>query len=137
MKNWLASQNKPNVQSVFIGQLVTELCLGLGLDADLTGEKVEAEMKAFTVQDFFAMNLRLGGDDAPLIGDKEEEEDDDGNEEQQQQGGEVIPHGGPVMMDWESVRSFLMVYKDDWLDESVGRKERPISINVLNIQGPS
>ena len=93
MKKWLASQNKPNDQSVCIGPLVIELCLGLGIDADLTGEKVEAEMKAFTVQDFFAMNLRLGGDDAPLIGDKEEEEDDDGNEEQQQQGGDGIPHG--------------------------------------------
>ena len=34
------------------------------------------------------MNLSLGGEDAPLIGDKEEEEeeeDDEGNEEQQQQ----------------------------------------------------
>ncbi|MEQ5167077.1 hypothetical protein ABN262_23400 [Citrobacter youngae] len=93
MKNWLASLNKPNVQSVFIGPLVTKLCIGLGLDADLTGEQVEAEIKEFTVQDFIAMNLRLGGDDAPLIGDKEEEEDDEGNEEQQQQGGEGNPHG--------------------------------------------
>ncbi|MEQ5248916.1 hypothetical protein [Escherichia coli] len=108
MKDWLASQNKPNVQSVFIGLLVTELCLGLGLDADLTGEKVDAEMKALTEQNIFAMNLSLGGDDAPLIGDKEEEEDDDGNEEQQQQGGEGIPHGGPMMMDWESTSSFHM-----------------------------
>jgi len=38
VKDWLASQNKPNFQSVFIGLLVTQLCLGLGLDADLTGE---------------------------------------------------------------------------------------------------
>ncbi|MEQ5154380.1 hypothetical protein ABN254_21395 [Providencia rettgeri] len=57
------------------------------------------------------MNLSLGGDDAPLIGDKEEEEeeeDDEGNEEQQQQGGEDVQHGGPVMMDWESTRTFHM-----------------------------
>ena len=57
------------------------------------------------------MNLSLGGDDAPLIGDKEEEEeeeDDEGNEEQQQQGGEGVQHGGPVMMDWESTRAFHM-----------------------------
>jgi len=76
--------------------LVTEFCLGLGLDADLTGEKVEAEMKAFTVQNIFPMNLSLGVDDAQLIGDKEEEEeeeDDEGNEEQQQQGGEGVQHG--------------------------------------------
>jgi len=83
VKKWLASQNKPNVQSIFIGPLVIELCLGLGLDANLTGEKVETEMKAFTVQDLFVINLWLGCDDAPLIGDKEEEEeeeDDEGNE---------------------------------------------------------
>jgi len=108
VKKWLAPQHRLNVQSVFIGPLVTELCLGLVLDADLTGEKIESEMKAFTVQDFFAMNLRLGGNDAPLIGDKEEEEDGEGNEEQQQQGGEGVQHGGPVMMDWESTRSFHM-----------------------------
>ena len=88
--------------------MVTEFCLGLGLDADLTGEKVEAEMKAFNVQNIFAMNLSLVGDDPPLIGDKEEEEDDEGNEEQQQQGGEGVQHGGPVMMEWESTRPFHM-----------------------------
>jgi len=111
VKNWLASLNKPNVQSVFIGLLVTDLCLGLGLDADLTSEKVEPEKKAFTVQNIFAMNLSLGGDDASLIADKEEEEekeDDEGNEEQQQQSGEGVQYGGPVMMDWESTRVFHM-----------------------------
>jgi len=111
VKKWLASQNKPNFQSVCIGPLVIELCLGLGIDAELTSEKVEAEMKTFTVQDFFAMNLRLGGDDAPLIGDKEEEEVeeiDEGNEEQQKEGGDGVQHGGPVMMDWESTKSFHM-----------------------------
>lgn len=61
VKKLLGAQNKPNVQAVYIGPLVTELCLGLGLDAYLAGEKVEAEMKAFTIRDFFAMNLRSGG----------------------------------------------------------------------------
>lgn len=44
-KSWLAAQIKTNVQTIFIGTLVTELCRGLGLEAKLEREKVDTRME--------------------------------------------------------------------------------------------
>nr|GMD60330.1 hypothetical protein Iba_chr12aCG10130 [Ipomoea batatas] len=60
VKKWLAAQFKANVQTVFVGPLVTELCHALGLEAKLAREKIEARMVAISIPEFVSMGLRLG-----------------------------------------------------------------------------
>ncbi|MEQ5220422.1 hypothetical protein ABN226_18720, partial [Morganella morganii] len=83
-KKWLQTQQKSKVQTVFIGPFVTKLCIGLGLLNRLMGERSDVFTISFSVGEFFAAELKLGGDDAPDLeaSDEDDDEDEEENEEE-------------------------------------------------------
>ncbi|MEQ5248956.1 hypothetical protein, partial [Escherichia coli] len=82
-RKWLQTQQKTKVQTVFIGPFMTKLCYGLGLLNQLMGERSDGCLIPFTVGEFFAAELRLGGDDAPDLNDSDDDEDEEENEEEE------------------------------------------------------
>ncbi|XP_031130487.1 uncharacterized protein LOC116032183 [Ipomoea triloba] len=115
-RKWLQTQLKKKVKTVFIGPFVTRLCQGLGLANRLPGERDEGPMVAFSVSEFFAMYLKLGGDDAPDLevddetDEEDEENDDEGNDDAaaQEHGEPSAQHDGSTSMDWEVSQAFQM-----------------------------
>nr|GMD83482.1 hypothetical protein Iba_chr14aCG5530 [Ipomoea batatas]GMD88204.1 hypothetical protein Iba_chr14cCG4830 [Ipomoea batatas] len=90
---------------------------GLGLGNHLAGEKDEGPMNAFYVNEFHAMYLKLGGDDAPDVGVNENSYEDDEEEDDvaqaQEQGEPSAPHDGLTSMDWEASQAFHRQLHDE------------------------
>ncbi|XP_031128798.1 uncharacterized protein LOC116030631 [Ipomoea triloba] len=111
-RKWLQTQQKPKVQTVFIGPFVTRLCFGLGLLDRLMGERVEGCTISFSVGEFFAAELKLGDNDAPDL----EASDDDDEDEEENEEEDAAQEQGPIPMDWDTTQNFHRHLHDEQMN---------------------
>nr|GMD74798.1 uncharacterized protein LOC109154451 [Ipomoea batatas] len=100
------SQTQPKCPYVWIGPVITRLCHGLGLQAELAREKSIASMQPFT-------DAHLSRSYAPRIGAAPRPRRDEQPQEQEpvvQGGPEVPPEYAeyPPVYDWASMRAFQL-----------------------------
>nr|GLL33458.1 uncharacterized protein LOC109154451 [Ipomoea trifida] len=100
------SQTQPKCPYVWIGLVITRLCHGLGLQAELAREKSIASMQPFT-------EAHLGRSYAPRIGAAPRPRQEEQPQEQEPvvQGGPDVPPEYaeyPPVYDWASMRAFQL-----------------------------
>nr|GME09759.1 mediator of RNA polymerase II transcription subunit 12-like [Ipomoea batatas] len=100
------SQTQPKCPYVWIGPVITKLCHGLGLQAELAREKSVASMQPFT-------EAHLGRSYAPRIGAAPRPRREEQPQEQEPvvQGGPDVPPEYaeyPPVYDWASMRAFQL-----------------------------
>nr|GMD54287.1 putative retrotransposon Orf1 [Ipomoea batatas] len=100
------SQTQPKCPYVWIGPVITKLCHGLGLQAELAREKSIASMQPFT-------EAHLGRSYAPRIGAAPRPRREEQPQEQEPvvQGGPDVPPEYaeyPPVYDWASMRAFQL-----------------------------